>query len=134
MTRYFAPTSASAFVDRADASVSVTAPVVSMPSWELFDKQPQEYRDSVLPPAIGARVSIEAGVGQGWHRWVGSQGDVISIETFGASAPYQEIYKHYGLTVGDMVERALRLLGRPGNQAGGDKVPGQQPSGAEGHS
>lgn len=116
------------------AKQGVRARVVSFPSWELFDKQPQEYRDSVLPPAIGARVSIEAGVGQGWHRWVGSQGDVISIETFGASAPYQEIYKHYGLTVGDMVERALRLLGRPGNQAGGDKVPGQQPSGAEGHS
>lgn len=90
----------------------VRARVVSFPSWELFDQQPQAYRDSVLPPSVTARLSVEAGVGQGWHRWVGSQGDVMSIEKFGASAPYKEIYAQYGLTTGDIVRRALRLLGR----------------------
>jgi len=90
----------------------VRARVVSFPSWELFDQQTQAYRDSVLPPSVTARLSVEAGVGQGWHRWVGSQGDVMSIEKFGASAPYKEIYAQYGLTTGDIVRRALRLLGR----------------------
>ncbi len=116
------------------AKQGVQARVVSFPSWELFEQQPQSYRDQVLPPSIRARLSIEAGVSQGWHRWVGDQGDIISIEQFGASAPYKEIYKHYGLTVGDVTERSLKLLGRGGAAGGGDKVPGQQPDGAEGHS
>ncbi len=111
----------------------VAARVVSFPSWELFAAQSQEYRESVLPPAVAARLSIEAGVGQGWHRWVGERGDVMSVETFGASAPYKEIYKHYGLTVGDVVARGLKLLGRSAPAGGGDKVPGHA-SGSEGHS
>ena len=113
----------------------VRARVVSFPSWELFEQQPQEYRDSVLPPDVRARLSVEAGVGQGWHRWVGDAGDVISLEHFGASAPYKEIYKHFGLTVSEVVKRGLRLLGRDDNVAtGGEQVPGQQPAGSEGHS
>jgi transketolase len=91
---------------------NVRARVVSFPSWELFEAQPQEYRDSVLPPGVRARLSVEAGVSQGWHRWVGDAGDVISVDRYGASAPYKEIYKHFGLTVEDVVARALRLIGR----------------------
>jgi transketolase len=112
----------------------VRARVVSFPSWELFEAQSQEYRNSVLPPEVRARLSIEAGVGQGWRQWVGDAGDIMSIEQFGASAPYKEIYQHYGLTIEDAVERALRLLGRGGTATGGKQVPGKQPSGAEGHS
>ncbi|MBK9710991.1 MAG: transketolase [Kouleothrix sp.] len=116
------------------AKQGVRARVVSFPSWELFEAQPQAYRDSVLPPDVGARVSIEAGVGQGWHRWVGEGGAVMSVDRFGASAPYKEIYKEFGLTVEQVVARALGLLGRGGQASGGDHVPGVQPSGAEGHS
>jgi len=111
----------------------VRARVVSFPSWELFEAQSQEYRDSVLPPSVRARLSIEAGVGLGWRRWVGDRGDIMSIEHFGASAPYKEIYQHFGLTVEDAVARALRLLGRGGPASGGERVPGHA-SGEEGHS
>jgi transketolase len=110
------------------------ARVVSFPSWELFEAQSQEYRNSVLPPEVRARLSIEAGVGQGWRQWVGEAGDIMSIEQFGASAPYKDIYQHYGLTVEDAVARALGLIGRDGRVTGGEQVPGKQPSGAEGHS
>jgi transketolase len=107
--------------------------VISFPSWELFEAQTQEYRDSVLPPSVTARLSIEAGVGLGWRRWVGDRGDIMSIEHFGASAPYKEIYQHFGLTVGDAVARAQKLLGRGGAASGGEQVPGHA-SGSEGHS
>ena len=115
------------------AKQGTRARVVSFPSWELFEAQSQEYRDSVLPPSVTARLSIEAGVGLGWHRWVGDRGDIMSIEHFGASAPYKEIYQHFGLTVGDAVARALKLLGRGGATGGGEQVPGHA-SGSEGHS
>jgi transketolase len=111
----------------------VRARVVSFPSWELFEAQSQEYRDSVLPPSVSARLSIEAGVSLGWRQWVGDRGDIMSIEHFGASAPYKEIYQHFGLTVEAAVARALRLLGRGGAASGGERVPGHA-SGAEGHS
>lgn len=91
------------------AERGVEARVVSFPSWELFALQPQEYRDSVLPPKVRARVAIEAGVSQGWERWVGDQGDCISVETFGASAPYQVVFREYGFTVENVVERALKV-------------------------
>jgi transketolase len=111
----------------------VRARVISFPSWELFEAQSQEYRDSVLPPGVSARLSIEAGVGLGWREWVGDRGDIMSIEHFGASAPYKDIYRHFGLTVEAAVARALRLLGRGGASSGGERVPGHA-SGAEGHS
>ena len=68
-------------------SLDANVRVVSMPCWELFEEQPQEYRDEVLPPAVRARVSVEAGVSLGWERWIGDLGTSVSIERFGASAP-----------------------------------------------
>ena len=88
----------------------VAARVVSMPSWERFERQPQDYRDSVLPPALKARVAIEAGVTTGWQKWVGADGTVIGVDRFGASAPYKEIYKQLGLTPERIAERALAVM------------------------
>jgi transketolase len=86
----------------------VKARLVSLPCWELFEEQDQAYRDSVLPPSVTARVSIEAGVTLGWQKWVGSQGIAIGVDKFGASAPYQKIYEEYGLTP-DAVAAAAKL-------------------------
>jgi transketolase len=86
--------------------------VVSMPCWELFDEQPQSYRDEVLPPEVGARLSIEPGVELGWKRWVGDRGDSISIEHFGASAPGNVVLEHFGFNVDNVVARATALLER----------------------
>lgn len=90
----------------------INARVVSMPSWELFEKQDDEYRASVLPPHIRARVSIEAASPIGWHRYVGSEGEVIGINRFGASAPYKTIYEKLGLTAENVVSKAMALLNR----------------------
>ena len=87
-----------------------TVQVVSLPSWELFECQPQSYREEVLPPAIKARVSIEAGSSQGWERYVGDQGRIIALDHFGASAPYKVLYEKFGITVERVVEAALRIL------------------------
>ncbi len=86
--------------------------LVSMPSWELFDAQSQSYRDSVLPPSVRARLAVEAGVTQGWHRYVGDRGDVIGVDRFGASAPGPVVMREYGFTVEHVCARALALLGR----------------------
>jgi transketolase len=87
-----------------------------MPSWDLFARQPKSYRDEVLPPAITARISIEAGVTFGWERWVGSAGIAMGIDHFGASAPYQTLYEKFGLTAEHVVENANKLM------AGTDKA------------
>ena len=84
--------------------------VVSMPSWELFDKQPEEYRHQVLPPDIGTRIAIEAGVSQGWHRYVGSKGDVVGIDRFGASAPSKVLFEKFGITADRVVKKVLEIL------------------------
>ncbi len=84
--------------------------IVSMPSWELFEDQPQEYRDAVLPPAVGVRLAVEAGVSQGWHRYVGSHGDVLAVGRFGASAPGEVMMREYGFSVDNVCRRALALL------------------------
>jgi transketolase len=84
--------------------------VVSMPSWELFDIQPPEYRDSVLPKSIKPRLAVEAALPQGWHRYVGDAGDVIGVERFGASAPGNVVMEKLGFTVDHVVERAVALL------------------------
>jgi transketolase len=84
--------------------------LVSMPSWELFEAQTQEYRDSVLPPSIQARLAVEAGVSQGWHRYVGDRGDVIAVDRFGASAPGPVVMREYGFSVENVCQRALALL------------------------
>jgi len=94
------------------AERGIPARVVSMPSWERFERQPQDYRDSVLPPMVTARVAIEAGVTLGWQKWVGPQGAIIGVDRFGASAPYQTIYKELGLTPEAIVESALAQLER----------------------
>jgi transketolase len=83
---------------------------VSMPSWELFEAQSRDYRDSVLPPTVKARLAVEAGSPQGWARYVGDAGDVIGVTTFGASAPGDTNLENYGFTVDNVVARALRLL------------------------
>ncbi|MBW1887884.1 MAG: transketolase, partial [Deltaproteobacteria bacterium] len=88
----------------------VAVRVVSMPSWQIFDGQPEEYRNQVLPPDIKARVAIEAGSTQGWHRYVGEKSYVVGIDHFGASAPSKILYEKFGITVDRVVEEALRLL------------------------
>ena len=69
-----------------------------MPVWELFEEQPQSYKDSVLPPEVTARVSVEAGSTFGWQKWVGAKGECIGIDEFGASAPGPLLYEKYGIT------------------------------------
>jgi len=94
------------------AEQGIKARVVSMPSWELFDQQPQTYRDQVLPPTVTARLAIEAGVPQGWHHYVGPAGEVIGLNRFGASAPYKTLMENFGFTAENIASRALALLGR----------------------
>lgn len=83
---------------------------VSMPSWELFDAQPRAYRDSVLPPDVTARLAVEAGVPQGWERYVGDRGAVLGVDRYGASAPGDEVMARYGFTAAEVCRRALALL------------------------
>jgi transketolase len=84
--------------------------VVSMPCVELFEEQKQDYRDEVLPPSITARLAIEAGVRQGWDRYVGPKGDVICLDRFGASAPGEIALKNLGFNVENVIEHARTLL------------------------
>jgi transketolase len=86
--------------------------VVSMPCWELFEAQPADYREEILPADVKARVSIEAGVKLGWKQWVGDDGDSISIEHFGASAPGDVVLEKFGFTADNVVVRALALRER----------------------
>jgi len=90
----------------------IAARAVSMPCWELFDSQPQEYRDAVLPPVVQARVSVEAGVTFGWCRYIGDQGLAVGIDRFGASAPGEINMEKFGFTIDNVVQHALRTLGR----------------------
>jgi len=90
----------------------VSTRVVSMPCVEWFDAQDQAYRESVLPPAVTARVSVEAGIAQSWHRFVGDQGACVSIEHFGASADYKTLFKEFGITPENVVAVAKTVVGR----------------------
>jgi transketolase len=92
------------------AEQRISAHVISMPSWELFERQSEEYKDFVLPPSVKARVAIEAAVPMGWKRWVGPSGVVIGLERFGASAPYKTIYEHLGFTTDNVVLRVLETI------------------------
>ncbi|MGC8880055.1 MAG: transketolase [Anaerolineae bacterium] len=94
------------------AQRGVQARVVSMPSWELFEAQPPEYRAQVLPPQVTKRLAVEAAIPLGWERYVGNDGDVIGMERFGASAPYQVLLEKFGFTVENVTQRALQLLGK----------------------
>jgi transketolase len=89
----------------------VAARVVSMPSWELFDTQPESYRDSVLLPGV-PRMAVEAGVSQGWHKYVGLEGAVVAMDRFGASAPFKVLMQEFGFTAENVAAKALDLLGR----------------------
>ncbi len=91
---------------------SVDARVVSMPSWELFAEQSEEYQREVLPPNVKARLAVEAGASFGWCRWTGDSGGVIGIDRFGASAPAKDNFAHYGFTVDSIMEHARGLLGK----------------------
>ena len=94
------------------AEQGVAARVVSMPCWERFERQPQAYRDAVLPPDVRARVAVEAGVTLGWQKWVGERGAIVGVDRFGASAPYKVIMEKFGLTAEHVAEEALAVLGR----------------------
>jgi len=87
--------------------------VVSMPSWELFEKQDQAYKDSVLPPAITARVSVEMASTFGWERYVGPKGQMVGMHTFGASAPWKDLQKHFGFTTEAVVAAARKAISSP---------------------
>ena len=94
------------------AKEKVKVRIVSMPSWELFDAQPRSYRKSVLPPSVGARLAVEAASTQGWHKYVGDEGDVIGVDRFGASAPGEVVMGEYGFTVKNVCKRARELIRR----------------------
>ena len=117
------------------AEQGIATRVVSMPSWEIFDAQDEEYINSVLPPDVEARVSVEAGVTMGWERYVGSRGVSVGVDRFGASAPGERVLSELGITPENVVNAALDLLGHtervgepPGTPAFEDTHP------AEGHS
>ncbi len=90
-------------------AAGVAARLVSMPSFELFEDQPQSYRDSVLPPGVSARVAVEVGIRQCWDRYLGLSGKFIGMDDFGASAPYNEVYEARGITVAAVVKAAESL-------------------------
>jgi transketolase len=93
-------------------SEGINARVVSMPSWELFEKQDSAYKDSVLPPNVTARVSVEMAATFGWERYTGSRGRNIGMHRFGASAPLKDLLKYFGFTVDKVVQEAHAVLGR----------------------
>jgi transketolase len=93
------------------AAEGIKAQVVSMPCWELFEKQTQEYKDSVLPPMVKARVGIEAGVELGWSKWLGEKGIFIGMSSFGASAPMKVCYEKFGITADNAVKAAKKSIG-----------------------
>jgi transketolase len=90
-------------------SLDLNARVVSLPCWELFDAQPDAYRDDVLPSSVTARVSVEAGITFGWERWVGPGGASIGVDRFGASAPAERIYAELGVTAEAVADAARRV-------------------------
>ena len=94
------------------AAEGIQARVVSMPSWELFDKQETAYKESVLPPSVAARVSVEMGATFGWERYTGTKGRNIGMHRFGASAPIKDLLKYFGFTVDHVVAEAHAVLGR----------------------
>jgi transketolase len=120
------------------AGYGVKARVVSMPSWYLFERQDAQYRESVLPKEIKKRVTVEAGATLGWERYAGDEGIIIGIDHYGASAPGDEVMKHFGFTSEHVTAEALKLVGRQDEASkeyeGGD-TPNVQPTAAhEGHS
>ena len=105
-----APRSSVAY--EAARSMDANVRVVSMPCWELFAEQPQDYRDEVIPPDVGARLSVEAGISLGWERWIGDAGASVAVDRFGASAPGDEVLERLGFTAENVAARAVALLER----------------------
>jgi transketolase len=94
------------------AAEGVRSRVVSMPSWELFERQPQEYKDTVIPPSVTARVSVEQAATLGWDRYVGLTGSKIGMRTFGASAPLKELQHKFGFEPGRVAAAAREQIAR----------------------
>jgi transketolase len=92
------------------AAEGVNVRVVSFPSWELFEAQDQAYRDQVLPPRVKRRLAVEAGVSQGWEKWVGEHGGVLAQESYGASSPGKVNFEKFGFTVANVIEKAQKIL------------------------
>jgi transketolase len=86
--------------------------VVSMPSWEIFEKQPRDYKDILLPPSVRKRLAVEAGTTLGWKEYVGLDGCVIARRDFGASAPIKDLLSHFGFTVDHVISEAKAMLGK----------------------
>ncbi|MEI8064468.1 MAG: transketolase C-terminal domain-containing protein, partial [Verrucomicrobiota bacterium] len=84
--------------------------VISLPSWELFEQQPAEYRAKVLPASVRKRVAVEAGSSQGWHRYIGLDGALVTRDAFGASAPFKDLFKQFGFTTENVYQTAKSLL------------------------
>jgi transketolase len=89
---------------------NIAARVVSMPSWELFEKQEDSYKEKIFPKALRKRLAVEAGSPMGWHKYITDEGDIIGIARFGESAPGEEVMKEYGFSVENVVKRAKALL------------------------
>ena len=90
----------------------INARVVSMPSWAIFEKQSEEYKESILPSAVENRIAVEAASSFGWHKYVGLKGKIISIDSFGASSPADKLFKHFGFTAENIVAKSRELLGK----------------------
>jgi transketolase len=90
----------------------IRARIVNMPSWELFEQQPEDYRYEILSPDIKARISIEAGSTHGWHKYVGLEGETIGIDRFGASAPGKILLQKFGFTLENLLNRVRTLLAK----------------------
>jgi transketolase len=103
----------------------ISARLVSMPCWELFDEQTAEYRESVLPSAVTARVAVEAGRSLGWERWVGDKGTTVSLDRYGASAPGGVLMREFGFTA-DRVMRTAEALVEAARKKPGQSVSGQR--------
>ena len=94
------------------AGEGLKARVVSLPCWELFDEQSAEYKASVLPPEVRARVAVEAGTSLGWQKYVGPDGTFVTRDDFGASAPIKDLLMHFGFTVDNVVAKAREAMGK----------------------
>jgi transketolase len=115
----------------------VKARVVSMPGWNLFEAQDKAYRETILPRNIKKRVTVEAGSTYGWDRWATDEGIMIGIDHYGASAPGDQILKHFGFTAEHVTSAALRLLGRnedANKEYGGETTSFAATAPHEGHS
>jgi transketolase len=111
----------------------IAARVVSLPCWELFERQDAAYRDSVIPPGVKARVSVEAGVSLGWERWIGDEGAIVGLDHFGASAPAGTIFERFGFTVDRVAEVARGVLDRKVRGPVPTLEPGHLPAPRGGH-